>query len=104
MGQGDLVQLSELFSGGIKGFAKTTRRSRSAGPGPGTSSRRGPDTVAGGCHLLGVPDVSFAVAGGHRGGHPGVPGCPNLAAICRQAAQQRFSGGCPDSWQAPRPH
>lgn len=37
-------------------------------------------------------------------GHPRVPGCPGLAAICHQPAQQRFSKGPPDSWQAPRPH
>lgn len=53
-------------------------------------------------HFLRFPVVPCCCWG--PWGHPGVPSCPGLAAICHQPAQQRFSKGPPDSWQAPRPH
>lgn len=79
-GRGDLVQPSELNSGGTKGFAKTSLRSGTAAPVLGTTPKRRPNIPSPTSPLL------LLVATGDT------PGCPAAPASLPYAARQLSRG------------
>lgn len=89
---GDLVQPSELSSGGIKGFAKTTWRS---GDKPQAQTRH----LVHRLHLPGVPSVSLATVGDTPGCVAALPSLPYAARSSAEAVQQisRQLAGAPAS-------
>lgn len=87
-GRGDLVQPSELSSGGIKGFAKTTRRSGNAGLGPGTSPRHRLNSLVRGCISPGSLMCPLPLLGAMGD----TLGCPAAPASLPYAAKQLSRG------------